>query len=394
MSFQAHAAFFYPQDSKDITRRKRAKLLGFPPPPNEYDIVKTTKPLFEGHDQPRVYALTKDITTWEDSDPKALGLQVELAQDAGLTCFFMDTHVGVREKKYIKEFLHPVNELIKLETLRLGKFTFANFVFLGSSRVQFPLAMDRDGTAEPHRDFDLSLETARYIINIQKQYWIHPGHLYIKKRPVLGIMLPKEAYKKSKKNPLGTIHFLHELKRYSYSQYKIIPYLVGILTSHLSISQLVPLFEKGEMDALTNYAFLPDFSHNSLIQDYDSLVTARIADWNKVKTLTSLPYWPSAVTGWDATPRGPQNVTQQQIHGVYPFHPIVHNTNSTSFGRMFHSAVKLIDTTCSKEEKVSMVCAWNEIGEGMTLLPRLKNNILDRSFLDTYKRILYAYFHK
>jgi len=112
----------------------------------------------------------------------------------------------------------------------------------------------------------------------------------------------------------------------------------------------------------------------------DSMISAEYRVWNKFKKLTSLPYIPVSTLNWD--PRPWANALNN-----FSIAPYFVEFSSKSVYRSIKSLSKWIqlhpqETT---KEKIALVYAWNEYGEGSWLTPSKKE---DKKLLEGLKKAL------
>lgn len=139
---------------------------------------------------------------------------------------------------------------------------------------------------------------------------------------------------------------------------------------------------------MSGYALLPDFDRSAPhVQDYHTLLESRISDWPRTASELSKPYVPPAVVGWDASPRGANGHTLEEVAGIYPFTPIVEGSSSELFSKMLEEQHAFIQKNVPQDEQYIPITAWNEIAEGTSLLPKVcKDETLDNSFLEAVKK--------
>jgi len=116
-------AYFYPNEPSCPVRTERA---GGKRVESEPVLARQAEPLFSGHDQPRSYCLG-DIrwTDWDDSDVNVAAKQVELAQEASLNFFVIDSYLGIRDKLPVQESSGFISRLSEMRSEQLGKLNFA-----------------------------------------------------------------------------------------------------------------------------------------------------------------------------------------------------------------------------------------------------------------------------
>ena len=95
---------------------------------------------------------------------------------------------------------------------------------------------------------------------------------------------------------------------------------------------------------------------------------------------------PSAVVGWDATPRGQRGITLDEVRGKYPFTPIIVDASPDKFYNMLLAIYRYFPTRIINRNRLFTICAFNEITEGAALLPVLKKDgQVDFGYLNALK---------
>ncbi|MBD3204079.1 hypothetical protein GF327_07310 [Candidatus Woesearchaeota archaeon] len=133
-----------------------------------------------------------------------------------------------------------------------------------------------------------------------------------------------------------------------------------------------PILEKSGFDAVSNYIFLADWKNSKKkpIQKYSELVGERESDWNRIREEISIPYYPTAVPGWDAWPRA-EHIDFEDAAGHYPHTPVVIESTAENFGMMLEKSMDYIQSANKDPLFDCVIAAWNEMSEGCSLLPRV-----------------------
>jgi Glycosyltransferase WbsX len=260
---------------------------------------------------------------------------------------------------------------------------FGIMSILASPRVALPVSNVK-GFREINRDYDISKASIRTIVDHSANlYWEKDNYIRIKNRPYLSLFVARNRLP-SQSDDLTKIEAFEYLKEYSNSRYGINPYVVAATQS----PELAPQFIKNGADAISSYALLPDFGESALpIQDYKTLLDKRSKDWDVLgASVAGSAYVPPVVVGWDASPRGINDVALSEVKGIYPFTPIVQGADSDQFNRMLNMQYDYLSRNVPEDERYVPITAWNEVTEGAALLPRVnRNGEIDRSLLDVIK---------
>lgn len=374
-------AYFYPLNRTCPIKTARAESLGYTPV-DETLLVQQAQPYFSEHDQPRTYTLgSPTLTTWDDSSPDAMARQVELAKEAGLSFFVFDTYMGIKNGQFIHESAAPLDQAFL--GLRSAKdFQFALMVTKGSPRAILPVPPG-ESLDEPGRNYDLTPASARAIVDkCASHYWSQPNYLLIKNRPYLSLWLPD--FSQSPSTQVQVKDYVHELEAYAWKEYGIELYLVAAIKQIEQVASHLEIF----LTRLTAYAFLADFGKTGEpVQFYDQQVEKRKREWTAIQQ-QGAQFIPPAVIGWDGSPRGELGHTWEQVQGIYPYTPIVMESTPAAFQSMLMDTISFIKETIPVDEQYALICAWNEISEGSSLLPRLFGDFVDCSYLQAVKEVV------
>lgn len=277
--------------------------------------------------------------------------------------------------------VQPLDDnFLQLEEARDLKF--ALMLVFGSPRVVLPVPPIK-GFEEPNRYYELNQATARIVIDdCAIKYWPRQNYLMVNGRPYVSIFTSDlSAHGQAKKDALRQL--LGEMREYSLRKYKVDPYIVGVVRKVSSGQDLV----SAGAEALTGYAFLPEFGTDvPPIQVYSDLLAQRKIEWEEMKNTIGVSIVPPAVTGWDASPRGQSQCQLAEVAGCYPYTPIVVGSSPENFATMLKDTLTFVRENVPAEEQYGIVCAWNEITEGASLLPEVKEQGVDFGYLEALKK--------
>lgn len=387
-------AYFYPNEPSCPVRTERAGGIRVE---SEPVIARNTEPLFDGHDQPRSYCLgEKHLDDWDDSEKSAVAKHVDLAHDANLDFFIVDSYVGVRKGKKVSESDGFVNAFSELPISKLKKLQFGMMYCFKAPRADMKIS---PGKLEINRDFEISLETAKYIVDYSaSRYWTHSNFLSVKNKPYISFFLPGTGATSEKSADFEL--FFEQIKTYSMKKYKVEPYVVGVV-SHKSPVYDARKLEGIGVDAVTGYSNILTYPRSEPVVDYSALAGARINDWLTIIESVDVPVEPTVQVGLDVTPRclyldksgkpfKPTSIDQlKPFIGLYPHSMIVTGSTAEHFGHMLQKLVKITEESkTSVEEKIVTINAWNEMSEGSCMLPRIFADGIDFSYINACKSIL------
>ena len=315
---------------------------------------RDAKTYFDGHYQPRIPLLG----CVDDSKISTIEKQTDIALSYGIDAFIFDWYW----KKGTKYFESSVKSFMKLDT----KMEFALMYSWKLPRKSFPIGLTEP--ADPKDDRWVEANTKDFL-NImeycsenyfnKKNYWTVDGKPYFVMYFIEGFVYKIGQDRLSDMIREGDSY----LKKKGYNGL----YAVGVVSNPPTVSN--QYIKDLGFDALTGYNFLADFTREGkLFQDYSSLANRRKIEWEVIHSRSKLPYIPSISAGWDATPRG-ERVERLTEGMVFPWAPIVLNTNPENFGKHINQGLDFIKKT---GQDTIHICAWNEWSEGAYLEPDLK----------------------
>ncbi len=119
--------------------------------------------------------------------------------------------------------------------------------------------------------------------------------------------------------------------------------------------------------SLTSYVTLVDFNSPKVLLKHATCVAEQSTVWSNIQQQTSIPFYPSVATGWDASPRG------AHLQGFkikkFPWAPVVIDSNPIDFKKNMEMA-----SQWAKNKHVDIhVASWNEWSEGHYLEPDLRH---------------------
>jgi hypothetical protein len=382
-------AYFYPITTSCPIRATRAQAHGVKLV-NEAFLASKGKPLFEGHDQPRVSCLgNRKNWIWDDADPKAMELQVDIALEYGIDFWVFATYIGTKRGTPYFEMAAPLEKAF-LGSGYCRNLEFAIMATLASPRAVLPL---EPGYIENDRSYDTNEETARLIIDIcAEKYWKQPNYFYIKGRPYLSVFTGDAFLRDLFSIRNNCQKFFSSIKEYAWHKYKTDPYLVGIVRAGISAELLVA----SGVDALTGYALLPDWSSTAVpLQRYWRAFREREIEWPELRKMCV--FVPSVSTGWDASSRVQHKSAKQIFHdvgkfidagnSVYPLTPIIYENSAEVFESALRRTYSFVEKEIPLDEQYMLIFAWNEVTETPTLLPRIMEDRIDFSYLEAVKRL-------
>jgi hypothetical protein len=113
---------------------------------------------------------------------------------------------------------------------------------------------------------------------------------------------------------------------------------------------------------VTHYNVIPGYAAGSEEHHFDELVKATEAEW---KGTEQQPYIPLLTSGWDKRPWENKDGLNQSQGWYYP------NSSPEKFKNFLKDAIHWMDDNPTKttKERIVLIYAWNELGEGGYLIP-------------------------
>ena len=133
----------------------------------------------------------------------------------------------------------------------------------------------------------------------------------------------------------------------------------------------------------THYNVITGYGQPSARHDYKELVDGQSKEWGGS---TQQPYIPAALVGWDRRPWE----TNDGINGGAQTSWYFTGNTPEAFGGFMEKMARWIEEhpEQSTKEKLAMVYAWNEIGEGGWLVPRRDDP--DGKYLKAVRKVVFG----
>jgi hypothetical protein len=142
------------------------------------------------------------------------------------------------------------------------------------------------------------------------------------------------------------------------------PYIIGLVSEanarNAYIASSLPL------DAVTGYALLPNWRGPS-IQHYQDLIEQRVRGWYMLQNRLSIPFFPVASAGWDASVRG-ERLASLNFRIGFPWTPIVVGVTPDLFGSFIDKAIAF-NLENHPTQNIVFIHAWNEWTESSVVEP-------------------------
>jgi Glycosyltransferase WbsX len=370
------AVYYFPDYHVDTTNEKwHGK--GW----TEWELVKTAKPRFEGHLQPK-------IPLWgyfDESDPVWAAKEIALAADHGINAFIFDWYWYEPTGPYLNDGLEK--GFLKASNNRRLKFAlmWANHDWTNIHPTSY--------TNKPEKltDGRVSLQTwdsiTDYIIShyfTQSNYWKINGAPYFS---IFSTTRFIESFGSLEKAASAMEAFVEKTKKAGFPDLHFDCIDQGLTDNSLqrALGQIITQAEALHAlhaSSITSYNFCYVYDLSKAgwpTASYQMAVDTNVKYWYKMgRSRQGVPYYPCVAMGWDVTPRLVQSDKFDVFKG-YPWTPVFNGDNTpAAFESALTKAKEFVDHD-GQQPGIVIINAWNEWTEGSYLLPdtKTKNKYLE-----------------
>lgn len=354
----------------------------------EWEVVKSARPRFAGHEQPKV-------PVWgyfNEADPAWASKEIDLAADNGIDCFIYDWYWYSNTGPYLQEGLEK--GFLKAHNRNRLQFAlmWANHDWLN---IQ-PATFDDNRFALTQGEVSAGLwdTISTYIV---EKYFTQPNYWKIDDKPYFSIYEIVTFI-----NGLGgleaaakAIQLLNEKTKHAGFpgvHFNIMSWMVtdGFMKSVEDTG--APATAKDMLKALgcesvSTYCYVHHY--NNLDTDgfptvpYEKAFASAKAYWQQfIASYPGVLYTPNVSMGWDATPRCMQ--TDKFEKRCYPWTPVITGNTPAAFQKQLQEAKDFLDAYHPRH-KILVLNSWNEWTEGSYLLP-------EKKYGDAYLKAIKAVF--
>ena len=352
----------------------------------EWELLKTTRPLFKGHNQPK-----KPLWGYfDESDPEYMAKQIDLAADNGITGFMFDWYWYSGE-----EFLEkPLNEAF-LNAPNRNRLKF--FLMWANHSWGIWPAMDNglrgmngnenQASCEPFLKIMHSEEDLRTVMEYScEKYFKCENYWKIDGKPVYSFYNCNMLFKFVP--PEDVLRIINEV-----AQKHGFPGIYTLMNigccndnEYFCGWGRIPKMRDAGFDAVfaynsglrTNYAEV--VAPDAPTLDYSYSMTNQRYCWERIAE-QGLPFAPSITLGGDVAPRWSRELTYPWDYEKMGYYPIKVNATPDRVGQLLKEALEM-------DTDVVIINAWNEWSEGMYLIP---DTFYGTSLLDKIKEITDVY---
>ncbi|HSI82662.1 MAG TPA: glycoside hydrolase family 99-like domain-containing protein [Candidatus Methylacidiphilales bacterium] len=358
------AAYYYPCTHPHV-RWDKAKYKGF----TEWDLIRSAKPRFEGHEQPRV-----PLWGYEDeSQPEAMARKIDAAADHGVGVFIFDWYY-YNDGPYLEGALEggflnaPNNSRIKFCIMWANHewYDIQGYNPAEPVKLLYPGAVT-DETLDKMMDL------------IIERYFKHPSYWLIDGKPYLSIydinvFLNSYETKEKAREALDRLRAKTIAAGFPDLHVNCILWGSPNLPGGTTPADWPQLCKDLALDSLTGYTWV---HHGAL--NYDTFPVSDYT-WGRDKYLEFMepalskypvPYFPNTTVNWDNSPRAHPDSSWKRP-GAHVVNPVMTGNTPSAFKEATNIIAEKLVKAENIQPKVITVNAWNEWPEGSCLEPDVK----------------------
>lgn len=324
---------------------------------NEWALVDSVKPLFEGH-QP--LKPTDEWGYFDEADPEVMARQIDLATEHGVDVFIFDWYwysgVKILHGALERGFLHAPNRTDMKFALMWANHTWGNyFPFPYNDPFDVLLPM-RHSPADFERVMQYSIDN----------YFNQPNYWRVEEGLYFSIFAPEEFVKQ-----LGGPEKAKAVLDAAREQVEAAGLGKVHFAAFTGIPESIESLEAAGFDSMTSYNVTTMSSGLQLpgepFEEYERMIERHETYWDNMDT-GLLPYAPVVTVGWDVTYRWEKDVPWPPEKNHYPYSPVVVNNTPEKFGDLVRRARQHAATSANQPGFI-LINAWNEWTEGSALMP-------------------------
>ena len=350
---------------------------------SEWELIKSTKPLFDGHVQPKK-------PTWgyfDESDPEMMRKQIDLAADNGITGFLFDWYWynGERflEKPLDEAFMNAPNRNRLKFALMWANHEWGMWPALDDANH---LAMNGNENQSSRLFLEIkhSEEDLRKVMDYScKKYFSCENYWKIDGKPVYSFYNCNTLFKFIE--PEDVLRIINEVARENGFPGIYTLMNIGCCNDNEYYCGW------GRIPKMRDHGFDAVFAYNSGLRsdfektvapdkptlDYSFMMENQKFCWDRIAE-QGMPFVPSITLGLDVAPRWSRKLTYPWDYVKTGYYPIVVNNTPERIGKMLEQAFDM-------ESDAVIINAWNEWTEGMYLIPEIH---IGTTMLDTVRNVL------
>ncbi|BDZ52037.1 hypothetical protein GCM10025867_42780 [Frondihabitans sucicola] len=339
---------------------------------DEWQLVKSATPRFDGHRQPRQPA----AGYFDESDPEIASEQISLARSHGVDGFLVDF--------YWYDDGHYLNAALDRGLLAAENSSDVTIALMWANHELvdiFPLSVSSD--ERPRRLRDGAIDRAafeRMARHVVQNYFTQPNYYRVEGKPWFSIYEIGNLV-----TGLGGIDETHDALRWFDDLARaagfagvhldaviwgvdLLPRSVATIGSESTDVDPVDLVPSLGFSSVTSYVWV----HHAEIAEFDfpradmaALRESAFDEYEDYAGRLAVPFHPNVTVGWDSSPRLAPAVPF--VPGDYPAYPVWDSTPE-EFGEGLRRARRFVSEHPTPHPIVT-INAWNEWSEGSMLLP-------------------------
>ena len=332
----------------------------------EWELLKTTKPLFAGHHQP----LEPEWGYFDESDPRWMAKQIDLAADSGITGFMFDWY-WYQGEQFLEK---PLDEAF-LSAPNRDRLKFF-LMWANHSWGVWP-ALEEDfrcmnGNENQSSKIFLTIrhseEDLRNVMEYCcEKYFKCENYWKIGGRPVYSFYNCNTLFKYIE--PRDVLKIINEAaKKHGFPGiYTLMNIGCCNDNEYYCGWGRIPRMRDNGFDAVFAYnsGLRSDFERtvapDKPTLDYTFMMENQQHCWNRIAE-QGMPFFPSITLGLDVSPRWSRLLKYPWDYVKTGYYPIVVNNTPERIAEMLKQALAM------KTDAV-IINAWNEWSEGMSLIP-------------------------
>ena len=348
----------------------------------EWELIKTTRPLFPGHRQP----LEPVWGYFDESDPVWMAKQIDLAADNGITGFMFDWYWyegdQFLEKPLNEAFLHAPNRNRLKFCLMWANHTWGMWPAMDDGLRPMNGNVNQSSKiflTIRHSEQDLR-DVMAYCCD---KYFSCENYWKIDGKPVFSVFSTGSLFKYIE--PRDAVRIMNEVaKKHGFPGiYTLMNIGCCNDNEYYCGWGRIPKIRDNGFDAVFAYnsGLRSDFEKtvapDQPTLDYSFMMENQRYCWERIAE-QGMPFFPSVTLGNDVSPRWSRQLTYPWNYTEMGYYPITINNTPERIAELLRQALSM------KTDAV-IINAWNEWTEGMYLIPEKH---IGSMMLDTINKVL------
>jgi hypothetical protein len=332
---------------------------------SEWELVKSAKPRFPGHEQPKV-------PLWgytDEKDPKVMSQKIEAASKYGVDCFIFDW--------YMYEDGPFLNQCIDDGFLKAKNVGKINFALMWANHDWNEIHPYKRGTPQKllypgkvsSKRFDEICDILISQYFTQPNYWKIDGKAYFS---IYDIQKFMEGFGSIEATKAAMIRLNDKAVAVGLKgvHWNIVAWGRPILPVEKVPANYPELIQLLGFDSATSYVWIHHVGLPDRQTDYNKVRDQYFTYWDKAKNEFKVPYYPNVSMGWDPSPRC--DLKSEWGNFGYPFTYTIGNNTPANFKAALQITKDKLLADPNGPRIMNINC-WNEWTEGSYLEPDTKN---------------------